>query len=82
MDDNDDIPLSQLTETLIKKTKRGRIECLICCQKVKVSNKIWNCKRCFQPFHLSCMKKWIEANPDNKKKSLRNDLLTWSCPKC
>ena len=52
-------PLQTRMKTLVEYFKKGKIDCPICLKKIYNDNKIWNCDRCSQPFHLTCIKKWI-----------------------
>lgn len=85
-------------EVLIEQLSRGNHECMVCCEKVRVSQPIWSCKRCFNVFHLSCIRKWIDKSDDgmfhlNRKISNQirfqlkglHILYTengWRCPSC
>ena len=42
---------SELTEMLEKHLSSGRIECAICYSRIKKTASIWNCSRCYGPFH-------------------------------
>ena len=36
-------------------------ECMVCCDRVKGRDQVWNCQNCFHVFHLRCIKKWATA---------------------
>lgn len=61
-------------EVLIRDINENRLECAICCDKVKAADPVWNCEVCFQSFHLDCMKKW----KINQQRSGR----IFKCPTC
>ncbi|XP_065162921.1 protein shuttle craft [Atheta coriaria] len=49
------------------------IECLVCCEKVRHTDRVWSCKQCFHILHLSCVQKWAKSS------KLENG---WRCPAC
>lgn len=69
-----------LTTILIQQFKKKKVECPICYNKISSEARIWNCKQCYSPFHLSCISKWTQNS--NLKKEKTQNILTWSCPKC
>jgi transcriptional repressor NF-X1 len=44
-----------LRESLILKLNNQSIECMICFDNVKVRQKIWDCKTCFNIFHFQVL---------------------------
>lgn len=75
---------NELAEILKDRFERNQIDCPICFNGIKKDAKIWSCQQCFGPFHLNCIKKWIEKNPINAQqgKVVGPKLYTWFCPKC
>jgi len=70
------IPLSELTVRMIEALSTNVYECMICYDKVKRHNAIWSCRQCYAIFHLSCARKWSQANAASEGDSL------WRCPGC
>jgi len=84
-EDFTNIPQSELAEILKERFMRNHIQCPICLNKVKKDARMWSCKQCFGPFHLSCLQRWIHKNPANLKdgKIIPNlKYFNWACPKC
>lgn len=75
---------NELAEILKDRFEKNQIECPICYNKIKKDAKIWSCTQCFGPFHLNCIKKWIDKNPINAEqaKIQGRKYYTWFCPKC
>ena len=67
--DKDSNLRDRLTESLLK----GTAECLICLDKVKQQQATWNCRNCFQVFHIGCIKKWAKSVTVEG---------SWRCPGC
>lgn len=38
----------------------GNQECIICQNQIFQRSAIWNCQQCYAPFHLGCIKRWIQ----------------------
>lgn len=53
-------------ERLTDQVNKGTLECLVCCEKVRQSNKIWHCQKCFHIFHFRCILKWGNTSKDGK----------------
>lgn len=51
-------------EVLMDQLARNMHECMVCCEKVRYSQPVWSCKRCFNVFHLNCIKKWASSSVD------------------
>lgn len=65
---------SDLTERLSTALTRGTAECLVCLERVRQTAPTWDCQRCFQVFHLPCIKRWA--------KSAVAPTGGWRCPGC
>uniref|UniRef100_A0A6A7FWG0 Transcriptional repressor NF-X1-like n=1 Tax=Hirondellea gigas TaxID=1518452 RepID=A0A6A7FWG0_9CRUS len=61
----------QLTEQL----QKGSYECSICCERIKPVNAIWSCKKCYNCYHLHCIKKWASSSKEGGESG-------WRCPTC
>lgn len=84
-------------ESLMNAFNSGAI-CLICISKVKKTEKIWSCEKCYCFFHLPCLQRW--ANNSLGQRKIAQELahgyynnegvyipkevkpLVWDCPKC
>ncbi|XP_017784292.1 PREDICTED: protein shuttle craft [Nicrophorus vespilloides] len=49
------------------------LECLVCCERLRHTDRIWSCKQCFHILHLSCVIKWAKASRLEEG---------WRCPAC
>ena len=57
--------LPENTEYLVMGLCDGSLTCSICHNEIAQAAAIWNCKQCFQPLHLGCIKRWInKVNAD------------------
>lgn len=65
---------NDLTERLCAALTRGTAECLVCLERVRQTAPTWDCQRCFQVFHLPCIKRWA--------KSAVAPAGGWRCPGC
>lgn len=52
---------------------RYQLECLVCCESIKNTHRIWTCNQCYHILHLKCIITWA--------KSSKLDL-DWRCPAC
>lgn len=60
-------------DLLINGLNEGKIDCVVCYERIKNVESIWNCRSCFQIMHLKCIMIWfIKSNID----------ATWRCPAC
>ncbi|PSN51156.1 Protein shuttle craft [Blattella germanica] len=64
---------SSQRERLADQLERGTLECLVCCERVRQHDPVWNCSNCYHVLHLKCIKKWA--------KSSRGET-GWRCPAC
>ncbi|KAL8620508.1 hypothetical protein ACOMHN_029544 [Nucella lapillus] len=55
--------------------KRGRYECMVCCDNIWQEVAVWSCQKCYHIFHLRCIKQWV-------KSSFEEDESIWRCPAC
>ncbi|KAJ8971889.1 hypothetical protein NQ314_000502 [Rhamnusium bicolor] len=60
-------------ERLEEMLNRRLLECLICCEKIKHIDKVWNCMQCYHILHLSCVAAWAKSS------KVENG---WRCPAC
>ena len=83
---NSDLDQFDLAESLKELLTSGKIDCAICYCKIKPEARLWNCRRCYGPFHLHCIKQWITNNPINKEELAKQEgpleWYVWTCPKC
>lgn len=60
-------------ERLEDMLNRRKLECLVCCEKIKNSDKIWSCIQCYNILHLDCTIAWAKSSQINNG---------WRCPAC
>ncbi|KAJ8972173.1 hypothetical protein NQ314_000301 [Rhamnusium bicolor] len=60
-------------ERLEEMLNRRLLECLVCCEKIKHIDKVWNCMQCYHILHLSCVAAWAKSS------KVENG---WRCPAC
>ncbi|XP_028140077.1 protein shuttle craft isoform X1 [Diabrotica virgifera virgifera] len=60
-------------ERLIEMLNRRMLECLVCCEKIKNTDKVWSCILCYHIFHLNCVVAWAKSS------KIENG---WRCPAC
>lgn len=60
-------------EKLIREIDGGRLECLVCYDKIKPHSAIWSCTNCFHIMHLNCIIKWAESSKSEEG---------WRCCAC
>lgn len=60
-------------EKLIREIDGGRLECLVCYDKIKPYSAIWSCTNCFHIMHLNCIIKWAESSKSEEG---------WRCCAC
>ena len=53
-------------ENLIEMLTKSTYECMVCCDRIKPAHAIWSCEKCFNCFHLGCIKKWAGASQGGK----------------
>lgn len=61
-------------EQLIKDIENNKLECMICCDKIKDHQPSWSCSNCFHIQHLNCIKTWISKS--------KTDSGEWRCVHC
>ncbi|XP_075213397.1 nuclear transcription factor, X-box binding stc [Lycorma delicatula] len=69
---HDDNTVSQ-RERLTEQLERGTLECLVCYDRVRQMDAVWNCSNCYHVLHLRCIIKWANSS--------RSDS-GWRCPAC
>ncbi|KYB27326.1 protein shuttle craft [Tribolium castaneum] len=60
-------------ERLEQMLSRRTLECLVCCEKIKHTDKIWTCQQCYHIFHLNCTIAWANSSKLDSG---------WRCPAC
>eukprot|EP00038_Savillea_parva_P008310 m.176107 g.176107 ORF g.176107 m.176107 type:complete len:1315 (+) comp14114_c0_seq1:349-4293(+) len=63
-----------LAATLPRQLAAEAYECMVCYEKVRRRQQVWDCRTCFRVFHLKCIGKWASFSND------RDD--GWRCPGC
>ncbi|KAL5282480.1 NFX1 family protein [Megaselia abdita] len=62
-------------DKLVRELETKKLECMICVEKIRNHNGIWNCRNCFQIFHLNCITKWANSSSSEQ-------VGGWRCPAC
>ena len=60
-----------LTEQLCEES----YECMVCCERIRLSQPIWSCQNCYHLFHLKCIKLWASSGSSSLK-GIPGDHLT------
>ena len=47
------------TKQLIRETEKQAIRCLICIERVRNIDAMWQCRQCYSLFHLPCVSQWV-----------------------
>ncbi|KAJ2740645.1 FKBP12-associated protein [Coemansia sp. BCRC 34301] len=67
---------SNLSSELGRRLTYGDYECMICCDKVRARNAVWQCDTCWAIFHLGCVRRWAQACVADGASA------RWRCPGC
>ncbi|XP_059063722.1 NF-X1-type zinc finger protein NFXL2 isoform X2 [Cryptomeria japonica] len=94
---SDEAGLSKI-KNLLAASKCGAVSCLICLEKVRSIDPIWNCQQgCHAIFHLICIQEWArQASNSAAERSIAQlsrdqfpsaastalENSCWHCPKC
>ncbi|KAF6198416.1 hypothetical protein GE061_008164 [Apolygus lucorum] len=62
-------------EMMIDELCAGQVECSICVELIDARQEIYTCKKCYNIFHLICIRKWART-------SLSSSGTHWTCPVC
>lgn len=86
--------LSKIRNLLVA-SRIGAMSCLICLEKVRISDPIWDCKAgCHAVYHLICIQAWAREASSAAAERSRTRLpqehfpaaaalaAAWHCPKC
>ncbi|KAJ2050346.1 FKBP12-associated protein, partial [Coemansia sp. S2] len=65
-----------LSSVLARRLTCGDYECMICCDKVRARNAVWQCDHCWAIFHLGCVRQWAQACVAD------GTTARWRCPGC
>lgn len=57
-------------ERLTQQLNEGVLECLVCCERIKQREPVWNCSNCFHVLHLWCITKWAKSSKNGTYLSL------------
>lgn len=60
-------------EKLMQEIDSGKLECLVCCEKIKPFHSTWSCSNCFHIMHLNCIIKWAASSKSEEG---------WRCCAC
>lgn len=60
-------------DRLIEQLNRGILECLVCYDRVRQHDAVWNCANCYHVLHLRCIIKWAQSSRAENG---------WRCPAC
>lgn len=77
--------LTDQCKHLVEALSQATQECIICSNPIYQRSALWNCRQCCQPFHLGCIKRWInklntgkeglaeEAEGDDEEEKVHDD---------
>lgn len=70
---NKNLPTAGQRERLTEMLDSNLLECMVCCEKIKRTDKAWSCSQCYHILHLNCIVAWAKSSKveDN-----------WRCPAC
>ncbi|XP_008185487.1 protein shuttle craft [Acyrthosiphon pisum] len=60
-------------DLLINLLNECKVDCVICYERAKNVEQIWNCRNCYQIMHLKCIIVWFIKSHSN---------AVWRCPAC
>ncbi|XP_066245338.1 protein shuttle craft [Euwallacea similis] len=60
-------------ERLTEMIDSNMLECLVCCEKIKRTDKVWSCSQCYHIIHLLCILAWVKSSKVEEN---------WRCPAC
>ncbi|KAJ8920654.1 hypothetical protein NQ315_004793 [Exocentrus adspersus] len=60
-------------ERLEEMIKNRLLECLVCCEKIRHTDRVWSCTQCYHILHLLCVAAWAKSS------KMENG---WRCPAC
>ena len=75
------------TEDMVSANQLGKLQCLVCMERVRRQDAVWSCSYCYHVFHLLCIQQWARRCEDNTKllrmKEVFPDMdVSWYCPQC
>ena len=56
--------------------------CVVCLEKVRNKDGIWQCNQCYCLLHLSCTQKWARSVYSEENGGNETKTGNWPCPKC
>jgi transcriptional repressor NF-X1 len=65
-------------EIMEESLRSGQFECMVCCDPIRVRDRVWNCEHCYNVFHLKCIKAWAQSQTTGQEEAAQ----TWRCPTC
>lgn len=68
-----DVASCSQREKLIREIDAGKLECLVCCEKIKPFQSTWSCPNCYHIIHLNCVIKWAASSKSDEG---------WRCCAC
>lgn len=60
-------------ERLTDMITNNLLDCLVCCEKIKRTDKVWACMQCYHIIHLTCITAWAKSSQVQEN---------WRCPAC
>ncbi|GAM20809.1 hypothetical protein SAMD00019534_039840 [Acytostelium subglobosum LB1] len=71
---------------LIQETKREISSCLVCLERVRTADPVWQCSQCYCLLHLQCCQSWARERllitSMSESCQQRGIQPFWCCPKC
>ena len=65
--------LSEQCVFFVESLSQGTQECLICHNPIYQRSALWSCKQCCMPFHLGCIKRWIQKLNQSLEHTVREN---------
>lgn len=56
--------------------------CVVCLEKVRSKDSIWQCDQCFCLLHLPCTQRWARSCYCEETDGNEDENGYWACPKC
>lgn len=63
-------------------TQNIQSACVICLEKVRTKDSIWQCEQCFCLLHLPCTQSWARNCYCEETEGNDDENGYWACPKC
>ena len=65
-----------------KATQNLQTTCVVCLEKVRTKDSIWQCDQCYCLLHLTCTQRWAKSCYCEETGGNEDENGNWVCPKC